>query len=92
MAVVQQAQYPKEDVIRLGDELYESQIRSQVEDGNHGKIVAIDVRTGAFEVGKNSIDASDRLLLRYPNAQIWFIRIGHDSVHKMRQTQVVLSK
>jgi hypothetical protein len=92
MAVAQQAQYSKEDVIRLGDELYATHIRSQIEDGNHGKIVAIDVRTGAFEVGKNSIDASDRLLVQYPNAQIWFVRIGHDTVHKMRQTQVVLSK
>lgn len=92
MAVTQQAQYSKEEVIQLGDELYESQIRSQIEEGNHGKIVAIDVRTGAFEVGKNSIDASDRLLVHCPNAQIWFARIGHDTVHKMRQTQVVLSQ
>jgi hypothetical protein len=33
-----------------GDEIYESQIRAQVEEGNHGKIVAIDLETGAFEV------------------------------------------
>ena len=92
MAAVQQAQYLKEEVIRLGDELYESQIRSQVEEGNHGKIVAIDVKTGAFEVGKNSIIASNQLLVHHPNAQIWFIRIGHDTVHKMRPIQVVLSK
>jgi hypothetical protein len=28
---------------RRGDEIYKSQVRSQVEEGNHGKIVAIDI-------------------------------------------------
>jgi hypothetical protein len=33
--------YSKEEFARRGDEIYESQVRSQVEEGNHGKIVAI---------------------------------------------------
>ncbi|MCU0536526.1 MAG: hypothetical protein MUD14_21775 [Hydrococcus sp. Prado102] len=58
-------------------------MRSQVEDGNRGKIVAIDIETGAFEVAKNSLTASDHLLDRYPDAQIWFVRIGHRAVHRI---------
>jgi hypothetical protein len=27
----------------MGDEIYESQVRQQVEEGNHSKIVAIDL-------------------------------------------------
>jgi hypothetical protein len=34
--------YSKEEFARRGDELYEAQVRPQVEEGNHGKIVAID--------------------------------------------------
>jgi hypothetical protein len=41
-----------------------------VEAGNHGKIVAIDVDTGAFEVAEDTLTASQRLLTRYPDAQI----------------------
>ncbi len=33
--------YSKEEFARRGNEIYEAQIRPQVEEGNHGKIVAI---------------------------------------------------
>ena len=46
---VRQPRYSKEEFARIGDEIYESQIRHQVEAGNHGKIVAIDIETGAWE-------------------------------------------
>jgi hypothetical protein len=79
---VNQLRYSKEEFARLGNEIYESQVRSQVEEGNHGKIVAIDIETGAFELAKDTMTASDQLLERYPDAQIWCIRIGHKGVHR----------
>jgi hypothetical protein len=36
-----QLNYSKEEFARRGTSIYETQIRSQVESGNHGKIVAI---------------------------------------------------
>ncbi|XGV97286.1 MAG: hypothetical protein ACAF41_31750 [Leptolyngbya sp. BL-A-14] len=36
-----QPRYSKEEFAQRGDALYESQVRQQVEEGNHGKIVAI---------------------------------------------------
>jgi hypothetical protein len=80
---VQQLRYSKEEFARRGDEIYESQARSQVEQGNHGKIVAIDIETGAFELAKDSLTASDHLLAQYPDAQIWLLRIGHRAVHRV---------
>jgi hypothetical protein len=79
---VQQFRYSKEEFARRGNEIYESQVRPQVEEGNHGKIVAIDIETGAFELAKDTITASDRLLEQYPNAQVWCVRIGHRGVHR----------
>jgi hypothetical protein len=38
--IVRQRRYPKEELARRGQELYESGIRQQVEAGNEGKIVA----------------------------------------------------
>lgn len=55
-----QPRYSKEEFARRGDEIYESQVRQQVEEGNYGKIVAIDLETGAFEVDANEIAACDR--------------------------------
>jgi hypothetical protein len=79
---VQQLRYSKEEFARRGNEIYESQIRPQVEQGNHGKIVAIDIETGAFELARDTITASDRLLEHCPDAQIWCVRIGHKGVHR----------
>jgi hypothetical protein len=41
---VRQPRYSKEEFAQRGDEIYEAQVRSKVEEGNHGKIVAIDNR------------------------------------------------
>jgi hypothetical protein len=79
---VRQPRYSKEEFTQRGDALYESQIRSQVESGNHGKIVAIDLETGAFEVDASEIAACDRLEARYPDAQIWIVRIGSRHVRR----------
>ena len=74
--------YSKEEFARRGTEIYEQQVRPQVEDGNQGKIVAIDIETSAFEVAEDTLTASERLLTRYPDAQIWCVGIGHQGVHR----------
>lgn len=80
---VRQPRYSKEEFAQRGDALYESQIRSQVEEENHGKIVAIDIETGAFEIAEAPRIAVDRLYDRYPDAQPWVIRIGHRAVFRI---------
>jgi hypothetical protein len=79
---VRQPRYSKEEFARRGDEIYETQVRSQVEEGNHGKIVAIDIETGDFEVDKSEIAACDRLEARRSDAQIWIVRIGSRHVRR----------
>ncbi|WP_287660266.1 MULTISPECIES: hypothetical protein [unclassified Microcystis] len=37
---VNQPRYSKEEFARRGNEIYQSQVHPQVEEGNHGKIVA----------------------------------------------------
>ena len=79
---VRQPRYSKQEFARRGHEIYDSQVRPQVEEGNHGKIVAIDIETGAFEVADDSLTAAKPLLRRFPDAQILGIRIGHRAVHR----------
>ena len=78
---VRQRRYSKEELARRGQELYEASIRQQVESGNTGKIVAIDIETGAFEVADHVLPATNQLFERYPDAQPWGIRIGHRAVY-----------
>ena len=79
---VNQLRYSKEEFARRGNEIYESKVRPNIEEGNHGKIVAIDIETGAFELANNTMAASDQLLEQYPDAQLWCVRIGHKGVHR----------
>jgi hypothetical protein len=79
---VRQPRYSKEEFARRGDEIYESQVCPQVEEGNRGKIVAIDIETGDFEVDQSEIAACDRLEARRPDAQIWIVRIGSRHVRR----------
>jgi hypothetical protein len=84
-----QPRYSKEEHARRGNEMYEQQVRPQVEAGNHGRIVAIDVDTGAFELDKDPLVACERLLARLPDAQIWCVRIGHSGVHRFGRIEAV---
>jgi hypothetical protein len=77
---VRQPRYSKEEFARRGDEIYQSQVRSQVEADNYGKIVAIDIETGAFEVADDLLAASKQLSEKVPDAQTWFVRVGHLAV------------
>jgi len=77
---IRQRRYPKEELAQRGQALYESGIRQRVEADNKGKIVAIDIETGAFELDENIVPATNRLFERHPDAQPWVIRIGHRAV------------
>ncbi|MDQ2100706.1 MAG: hypothetical protein P2A85_01185 [Microcoleus anatoxicus] len=79
---VRQPIYSKEEFAQRGDSIYETQIRPLVETGNRGKIVAIDIETGAFEVDASEIAACDRLEAHHPDAQIWIVRIGSRYVRR----------
>lgn len=78
---IRQRRYSKEELARRGQALYEPQIRQKVEAGNIGKIVAIDVETGNYEVADNVLPATKRLFERNPDAQPWVTRIGHRAVY-----------
>jgi len=71
-----QPRYSKEEFARRGDAIYNDQLRPALEKDNEGKFVAIDIETGAYEVDSDELAASDRLVARVPDAQVWLRRIG----------------
>ena len=78
-----QPRYSKEEFARRGDEIYERDIRPQVEATHAGEFVAIDIETGAYELDKDDYTATERLLARQPDAQIWLLRVGHPATYRM---------
>jgi hypothetical protein len=80
---VRQPRYSKEEFTQRGNSLYESQIRLQVEPTYLNKIVALDIETGEFEIGDDSLSAADQLFQRISDAQPWCVRIGTGPVHRL---------
>jgi hypothetical protein len=76
--------YSKEEFARRGDEIYERDICPKLRPDDKGKFVLIDIETGAYEIDANELAASDRLLARYPEAQVWMVRVGYRYVHHFR--------
>jgi hypothetical protein len=79
---VSQPSYSKEEFAQRGDLIYQTQIRPQVKTSNQGKIVAIDLETGDFEVDAGEIAACNRLEARHPDAQIWIVRVASRHIRR----------
>ena len=71
-----QPRYSKEEFARRGDEIYDREIKPHVEPADEGKFVVIDIETGEYEVDRDELAASDRLLARRLDSQMWTRRIG----------------
>jgi hypothetical protein len=68
--------YSKEEFARRGDEIYERAVRPRLGADDLGKFVVIDIERGDFEMDADELAASDRLLARNPDAQVWLTRVG----------------
>ena len=72
------ARRPREETARLGKELYERDIRGQVEADHHGEIVAIDVDSGEWALARDETDAVGRLRALRPGAvNVLCERVGY---------------
>ena len=75
--------YSKEEFARRGDALYEKDILPKLAAKDVGKFLAIDVETGEYEIDRDELKAGNRLRARISDAQIWMVRVGHRSIHRI---------
>ena len=72
---------PKEETRRLGNEIYERDIRRHVEADHDGEFVAIDVESGKWAIGGDMTTAVERLWTLHPPAyDVWCVRVGYRAV------------
>ena len=76
-------QWVDENVLAKGKEIYEK-IKAKLEPDHNGEIVAIDVDSGEYFVGKTLLEANDKAREKYLNKQLYFARIGSDAAMAMR--------
>jgi hypothetical protein len=79
----------REEISQRGREIYQQHVRAHVETAeNIGKIIAIDLDTGEYEIDKDLLVACHRLQEKQPNAITWAGRIGYDAVYAIGGTLV----
>ena len=72
---------PLEEIAHMGDEIYERDVRPQVETGHHGEIVAIDVESGSWAVADSELAAVEDLRAqRSDAANVWLLRVGYRAI------------
>jgi hypothetical protein len=80
---VNHPQYPREEILRRGRELYERKIRPQVEPEHEGEFLAVNIETGAWMLGEDGLTASKRLLARESEAVVCLLRVGYATAYKI---------
>ena len=75
--------YTKEEIVQKGKELYEKQIRKEVEDGNTGKVLVINVENGEYVLDEDGLAAAHRAQEKHPGAALYAMRIGFPTYAKI---------
>ena len=79
------------EIVQRGKVLYEQQIRAQVEAGNLGKVLVINVNTGEYEIDPDHLTASNRAAAKFPGAPLYAMRIGAPALGRIGSRSPVKS-
>ncbi|MEO2091580.1 MAG: hypothetical protein ABGY75_19160 [Gemmataceae bacterium] len=74
----------REELARRGADTFDRQVQPALRPEDDGKFVAIDVESGTFEVDEDDHAAVSRLHRRVPGAQVWLVRAGYPTAHRLR--------
>src|SRR5205085_292700 len=71
--------YTSGEIVQQGEERYQAELRTNLESKpeNHGKMLALDIESGDYELAGDSWTAFSGLKARRPNAVIYILRVGH---------------
>jgi hypothetical protein len=84
---IQKSHYTPEEFALRGTQIYQQQVLPTLTAKDDDKIVAIDIETKEFVIEDTTLAAAAQMFDRSPNAQIWFERVGADSVHRFNSVR-----
>lgn len=75
--------YSSHEIAARGQAFYEQQIRAQVEPGNIGKFLVLDIETGEYEIDQDELAALKRAKAKRPDAPRYMLRIGYRGAYQL---------
>ena len=73
----------REEIAARGEEIYERAIRSKVESQFDGFFLVLDIETGEYELDRDDLVATKRMLAKHPDAVLYGLRIGHRAAYRL---------
>lgn len=78
-----QARHTREEIARRGQALYDQRIRDRVEPTCKGKLLAIDVETGEYEIDTDELAALRRATSKKADALLYLLRVGYPAAYRL---------
>ena len=75
--------YTPAEIGRIGREIYDRDLRPNVEPENVGRFIAIDIRNGQYEIDDDEMKVVERYLAREPAGELLVLRIGYNATHAL---------
>ena len=69
--------------VERGEEIYESSIKDRLSNDQLGRYLAIDIKTGEYEIGHSSMAVTDALHERVEGADAYVMRHGRMPVYSI---------
>ncbi len=76
-------QHNKDELAERGEELYENEIKPNLDSGHEAQFIVIDVETSDYEINDDDFLATELLMERNPDAKTWITRVGHQVAYRI---------
>lgn len=81
--------FTKDEIARRGREIYERDIRAEVEREHDGEFLVVDVATGDYAVGEDDEEVFDRAEAKNPEGLFYLLRVGRSAAHRIGGSAVL---
>lgn len=71
------------EIARRGRDIYEREIRAQVEPDHAGRFLVVDLTSHDYEIADDELTASDHALAKNPGAALYGCRIGAPVAYRL---------
>lgn len=66
----------EDNLLERGMKLYEERLKSDLEPEHNGEMLAVEVESGDYFLGKSEIEAYDEAVAKHPGKEFAFLRVG----------------
>ena len=75
--------HTRDELARLGEDIFDRRVRPTLRPEDHGKFVAIDVDSGEYEMDEDDYTAVMSLRARMPAADMFLMCAGYPTTYRI---------